>query len=84
MFTIPLVLGWVGAYVAYLIPAYVEHRFAFNFAADLMWLSSLFVLGSDFWDKVRALFNDSPVIGGLKGQISRFQAESSVRLCVSV
>ena len=56
MFTIPLVLGWVGAYVGYLIPAYVEHRFAFNFAADLMWLSSLFVLGSDFWDKVRALF----------------------------
>ena len=56
MFIIPLVLGWVGAYVGYLIPAYVEHRFAVNFAADLLWLSSLFVLGSDFWDKVRALF----------------------------
>ncbi|MFZ5453634.1 MAG: transporter suffix domain-containing protein [Thermodesulfobacteriota bacterium] len=56
MFIIPLVLGWVGAYVAHLIPAYVEHRFAVNFAGDLMWLSSLFVLGSDFWDKVRALF----------------------------
>lgn len=56
MFIIPLLLGWVGAYVSHLIPAYVEHRFAVNFAGDLIWLSSLFVLGSDFWDKVRALF----------------------------
>ena len=56
MFIVPPLLGWVGAYVAHLIPAYVEHRFAVNFAGDLIWLSSLFVLGSDFWDKVRALF----------------------------
>jgi hypothetical protein len=56
MFIIPLFLGWLGAYVFHLIPGYAEHRFAVNFAGDVIWLSSLLVLGSDFWDKVRALF----------------------------
>ena len=56
MFATPLLLGWLGAYVFHLIPGYAEHRFAVNFAGDVIWLSSLFVLGSDFWDKVRALF----------------------------
>jgi hypothetical protein len=56
MFILPLFLGWLGAYVFHLIPGYGEHRFAINFCGDVIWLSSLFVLGSDFWDKVRALF----------------------------
>ena len=56
MFIIPLFCGWLGAYVNHLIPGYAEHRFAVNFAGDVIWLSSLFVPGSDFWDKVRALF----------------------------
>jgi hypothetical protein len=55
-FIIPLFCGWLGAYVNHLIPGYAEHRFMINFAGDLIWLSSLFVLGSDFWDKIRALF----------------------------
>ncbi|MBI4796425.1 MAG: transporter suffix domain-containing protein [Deltaproteobacteria bacterium] len=56
MFIIPLFCGWLGAYVFHLIPGYAEHRFAVNFAGDVIWLSSLVVLGSYFWDKVRALF----------------------------
>jgi hypothetical protein len=56
MFVLPLLLGWLGAYFFHLIPGYAEHRFAVNFTGDVIWLSSLFVLGSDFWDKVRALF----------------------------
>jgi hypothetical protein len=56
MFIMPLFLGWLGAYVFHLIPGYAEHRFTVNFAGDVIWLSSLLVLGSDFWDKVRALF----------------------------
>ena len=56
MFIAPLFCGWLGAYVNHLIPGYAEHRFAVNLIGDVIWLSSLFVLGSDFWDKVRALF----------------------------
>ncbi len=56
MFILPLFLGWLGAYVFHLIPGYAEHRFVINFTGDVIWLSSLWVLGSDFWDKVRALF----------------------------
>lgn len=56
MFIIPLFCGWLGAYVNHLIPGYAEHRFAVNLAGDAIWLSSLFVLGGDFWDKMRALF----------------------------
>jgi hypothetical protein len=56
MFILPLFLGWLGAYVFHLIPGYAEHRFAINIIGDLIWLASLFVLGGDFWDKVRSLF----------------------------
>jgi hypothetical protein len=39
-----------------LIPGYELHRFAVNLAGDALFISSLFVLGGDFWDKVRSLF----------------------------
>jgi len=39
-----------------LIPGYEAHRFVVSVIGDLMFLASLFVLGGDFWDKVRALF----------------------------
>jgi hypothetical protein len=39
-----------------LIPGYELHRFTVNLAGDMMFISSLFVLGGDFWDKITALF----------------------------
>jgi hypothetical protein len=56
MFIFPLFCGWLGAYAAHLIPGYAEHRFIVNISGDVIWLSSFFVLGGDFWDKIRALF----------------------------
>lgn len=56
MFVLPIVFGWLVPYTPRLVPGYVAHRFAVNLAGDLMFVSSLFVLGGDFWDKVRALF----------------------------
>jgi len=56
MFLLPLFFGWLAPYVPDAIPGYEVHRFAVNFAGDLLLLISLFVLGGDFWDKVRALF----------------------------
>jgi hypothetical protein len=56
MFVLPFVFGYFIFYAPELIPGYHEHRIALNLAADLLLLSSFFVLGGDFWDKFRALF----------------------------
>lgn len=56
LFVLPLLAGWLTPYVSHLLPAYEGNRFAIAFAGDLMLLTSLFVLGGDFWDKLRALF----------------------------
>jgi hypothetical protein len=56
MFVLPLVLGWLGPYGAYKIPGYETHRFVVSLIGDLMFVVSLFVLGGDFWDKIRSLF----------------------------
>ena len=56
MFTLPVLFGWLGPYGAHLIPGYETHRFVVGLIGDAMLVASLFVLGGDFWDKVRALF----------------------------
>ncbi len=56
MFVLPLVFGWLGPYGAHLIPGYEAYRFVVSLIGDVMFVASLFVLGGDFWDKVRALF----------------------------
>ena len=56
LFVLPLVAGWLLPYVAHLLPFYQEYRFVVNVSGDVMFISSVFVLGGDFWDKVRALF----------------------------
>lgn len=43
-------------YAPDLIPGYDEARISMNLAADFLFLVTLFVLGGDFWDKLRALF----------------------------
>jgi hypothetical protein len=56
MFVLPIVFGWLGPYGAHLIPGYEVHRFVVSLIGDVMFMASLFVLGGDFWDKIRALF----------------------------
>ncbi len=56
MFLLPLLFGWLAPYAPQLLPGYEAHRFTVNFTGDLLLLASFFVLGGDFWDKVRALF----------------------------
>ena len=56
MFVLPVVFGWLGPYGVHLIPGYETHRFVVNLVGDVMFVASLFVLGGDFWDKIRALF----------------------------
>jgi len=56
MFALPVVFGWLGPYGVHLIPGYETHRFVVSLIEDVMFVASLFVLGGDFWDKIRALF----------------------------
>jgi hypothetical protein len=56
LFLLPLFFGWLAPFARGAIPGYEAQRFAVNLAGDLLLLASLFVLGGDFWDKLRALF----------------------------
>ena len=52
----PLVFFWVASYVPQFLGFYTDHRLTMNLTADLVFFASFFVLGGDFWDKIRALF----------------------------
>lgn len=52
-----IVLGSIGPYIAMdVTPFRQEHPRIVAFIGDLMIIVSLFLLGGDFWDKLRALF----------------------------
>jgi hypothetical protein len=56
MLLLHLVYANFTFYAPGLIPGYAEDRISFNLIADFLFLVTLFVLGGDFWDKLRALF----------------------------
>lgn len=56
LFGLPLLFAWLAPYIPQLFPGYKVQPLWVNIISDLMFVSSLFVLGGDFWDKVRSLF----------------------------
>ena len=56
MFGVPIVFGWLAPYATDLIPGYLGNEFSYGIIGDLLLVVGLFVLGGDFWDKLRALF----------------------------
>lgn len=56
MFLSPMLYGWSQPYLSHLIPSLAHHQLLFAIAGDLLLVASLFVLGGDFWDKLRSLF----------------------------
>ena len=56
MFLLPIIPTYVMGYVPQWLPDHSSQRLYVNLAADFFFLTSLFVLGGDFWDKLRALF----------------------------
>jgi len=57
MFCLPLLVIFLGPYMAqWLPPAFMNEHLAVGLLGDIVFLASLFVLGGDFWDKLRALF----------------------------
>ncbi len=56
MFTLPLLLAWLGPYLGHHLPSSHSQQLVWAVAGDVVFVASLFVLGGDFWDKLRALF----------------------------
>ena len=56
MLLIPITFAYLIAYVPQHIPGYAEHNVYLNLGVDVILVASFFVLGGEFWDKVRSLF----------------------------
>ncbi len=56
MFCIPLASAMIEPYVDQIWPGLRSHRWEMQLATDIMLAASIFVLGGNFWGKVRALF----------------------------
>jgi hypothetical protein len=52
----PTLFAWITSYIPSWLPAETLVRVWINLGLDLIVAASLFVLGGDFWDKLRALF----------------------------
>lgn len=56
LFVLPLFFGSLSPYLEIQVPLLSEQRELFAITGDGMFFLSFFVLGGDFWDKVRSLF----------------------------
>lgn len=56
LFIIPFIIGWLLPYFEHLIPWYEEYHLWINISGDILLISSLFILGGDFWEELRSLF----------------------------
>lgn len=56
MFVLPLLVGWLGPYMSPFLPGYESNRLIVIISGDVVFISSFFILGGDFWDKLQALF----------------------------
>lgn len=56
LFILPVIAGWLGPYLSLLFPDLEKNQLSVSGLGDLIFLISLFVLGGDFWDKLKALF----------------------------
>jgi len=55
-FIIPILTSWLLPYFMDIIPGYEQHHIGINVIFDSMFILSLFILGGDFWEKLRSLF----------------------------
>ena len=56
MFCIPLLFGWTGPYLIHLIPSLKGLSLFWFILGDVIFISSFYVLGGNFWDKLYGLF----------------------------
>jgi len=56
MFCVPILFGWISPYASRWTPVVTTHMLSLALGGDLLFLTSLFMLGGNFWDKIRSLF----------------------------
>lgn len=56
MFFLPIVFGFLAPYFSHHLHFMEGNELIYNIAGDVMIFLSLFVLGGNFWDKLRSLF----------------------------
>jgi hypothetical protein len=56
MFGLPLFTTFLEPYDDYIWPALLTHGWQLELLSDVIFIASFFVLGGNFWDKIRALF----------------------------
>ncbi len=59
LFCLPLIPTYIMAYAPQFFSASSYLRLILNISFDVIFITSLFVLGGDFWDKLKALFSFS-------------------------
>ena len=56
MFCLPILQNVLETYASHIVPQFVSNYLWVDITMDVMQIASLFVLGENFWDKLRALF----------------------------
>jgi hypothetical protein len=56
LFFTPILFGWLSPYLELWLTEFEAHRVRLAIAGDIIFAISLFVLGGDFWFKIKALF----------------------------
>ena len=56
MLSIPILFGWVSPYIPGQIPGFLPDPVYYALGGDILFVVGLFVIGGDFWDKIRSLF----------------------------
>ena len=62
MFCLPLISGWLEPYVDSLAPGLRPNLWQLQLLGDVMFVASFFVLGENFWAKIRALFVRTAIV----------------------
>lgn len=56
LFIVPILYGWAAPYAEHFIEGLEGYKLPLAIAGDVLLLTGLFVLGGEFWDKLRSLF----------------------------
>ncbi len=56
LFAVPIAFGWATPYLIHHLPGFEARPFLYGIPGDILLVVSLFVLGGEFWDKLRSLF----------------------------
>jgi hypothetical protein len=62
IFCVPFLFGLLSPYISKWVPGLLSNPLPYAIGGDILIVTSLLVLGGDFWDKIRSLFiHDSEV-----------------------